>query len=86
VHPRTVQAEGEVVDYPAAVSSPETFDEFFLQEHERLFRALYFVSGNRADVEELMQEAFLRLWERWDGHGGARITWLPSGDRLLIGG
>jgi RNA polymerase sigma-70 factor (ECF subfamily) len=54
------------VDFPAAVSSPEAFDEFFLQEHERLFRALYFVAGNRADAEELMQEAFLRLWERWD--------------------
>ena len=41
------------------------FDTFFLEEHERLFKALYFVTGNREDAEELMQEAFLRLWERW---------------------
>lgn len=41
------------------------FDTFFEEEHERLFKALYFVTGNRHDAEELMQEAFLKLWERW---------------------
>ncbi|MGZ5307221.1 MAG: RNA polymerase sigma factor, partial [Actinomycetota bacterium] len=30
------------------------------------FKALYFVTGNRADAAELMQDAFLKLWERWD--------------------
>ena len=42
------------------------FDAFFADEHERLFRALYFVTGDRHDAEELMQDAFLKLWERWD--------------------
>ena len=42
------------------------FDEFFEEEHERLYKALYFVTGNRHDAEELMQDAFLKLWERWD--------------------
>lgn len=42
------------------------FDAFFLEEHEDLFKALYLVTGNRADAEELMQDAFLKLWERWD--------------------
>ncbi|HEX5937147.1 MAG TPA: RNA polymerase sigma factor [Actinomycetota bacterium] len=42
------------------------FDTFFEEEHERLFKALYFVTGQRHDAEELMQDAFLRLWERWD--------------------
>ncbi|HET6771331.1 MAG TPA: RNA polymerase sigma factor [Actinomycetota bacterium] len=41
------------------------FDDFFEKEHERLFKALYFVAGNRHDAEELMQDAFLKLWERW---------------------
>lgn len=42
------------------------FTSFFDAEHARLFRALYFVTGNRSDTEELVQEAFLKLWERWD--------------------
>ena len=42
------------------------FDTFFDREHERLFRALYFVTASREDAEELMQDAFLKLWERWD--------------------
>jgi RNA polymerase sigma factor (sigma-70 family) len=42
------------------------FDDFFHRESERLFRALYFVTASREDAEELMQDAFLKLWERWD--------------------
>ena len=45
------------------------FDTFFEEERERLFKALYFITGNREDAEELTQEAFLRLWERWDDRG-----------------
>jgi RNA polymerase sigma factor (sigma-70 family) len=37
-----------------------------LPSRERLFRALYFVTASREDAEELMQDAFLKLWERWD--------------------
>jgi len=37
------------------------FDTFFEEEHERLFKALYFVTGNRHDAEELMQDAFVSL-------------------------
>jgi RNA polymerase sigma-70 factor (ECF subfamily) len=43
-----------------------SFDGFFEEEHERLYKALYFVTGSRQDSEELMQDAFLKLWERWD--------------------
>lgn len=46
--------------------TPARFDTFFEEERERLFKALYFVTGNREDAEELTQDAFLRLWERWD--------------------
>jgi RNA polymerase sigma-70 factor (ECF subfamily) len=60
-----VRAEGELVG-PTPVATTASFDEFFLETHERLYRALYFVTGSRHDAEELMQEAFLRLWERWD--------------------
>lgn len=66
VRPWSVRAEGEVVRFPSErVEGWAQFDTFFQEEHERLFKALYFVTGNRHDAEELMQEAFLRLWERW---------------------
>ena len=48
------------------VETRARFDVFFEEERERLFKALYFVTGNREDAEELTQDAFLRLWERWD--------------------
>jgi RNA polymerase sigma factor (sigma-70 family) len=67
VHPWVVRAEGEVLRFPTERAEAwGRFDEFFEEEHERLFRALYFVTGNRHDAEELMQDAFLKLWERWD--------------------
>ncbi len=62
-----MRAEGEIVRFPTEdVGGRALFDDFFREEHERLFKALYFVTGSRADAEELMQDAFLRLWERWD--------------------
>jgi RNA polymerase sigma factor (sigma-70 family) len=67
VHPRIVGTEGEVVPLPPEHTGAWVrFDEFFEEENERLFKALYFVTGNRHDAEELMQDAFLKLWERWD--------------------
>ena len=67
MHPWKVRAEGEVVRFPSErVEAWARFDTFFQEEHERLFKALYFVTGNHHDAEELMQDAFLKLWERWD--------------------
>jgi RNA polymerase sigma-70 factor (ECF subfamily) len=66
-HPCNVRGEEGVVSVPAElVEARARFDSFFEDERERLFKALYFVTGNRDDAEELTQEAFLRLWERWD--------------------
>ena len=53
-----LQAEG--------VTDRMRFDAFFEDEYERLFKALYFVTGNRQDSEDILQDAFLKLWERWD--------------------
>ena len=67
MHSRGMRAEGEVVMFPVErVEARARFDEFFEDAHERLFKALYFVTGNRQDAEDVMQDAFLRLWERWD--------------------
>jgi RNA polymerase sigma-70 factor (ECF subfamily) len=43
-----------------------SFDEFFEAERGRLFGALIIVTGNRAEAEELLQDAFLKVWERWE--------------------
>jgi RNA polymerase sigma factor (sigma-70 family) len=61
-----VRAEGEVVQLAEGEGGPPDFSVFFADEHARLFKSLYFVTGNRADAQELMQDAFLKLWERWD--------------------
>jgi RNA polymerase sigma factor (sigma-70 family) len=49
-----------------AVVLPLTFEELFAAHHERLFRALYLIVGSSHEAEELMQDAFLGVFERWD--------------------
>jgi len=66
-HPWIMRAEGEVVRFPTErVEARARFDEFVEDEHERLYKALYFVTGSREDAEDISQDAFLTLWERWD--------------------
>jgi RNA polymerase sigma-70 factor (ECF subfamily) len=61
-----MQARGDVARIPEAHAAPKDFRIFFEDEHRRLFKTLYFVTGDRAEAADLMQEAFLKLWERWD--------------------
>jgi RNA polymerase sigma-70 factor (ECF subfamily) len=46
-----------------------SFEAFFQAEARTLFRHLCAVTGNAAEAEEIMQDAFLALWERWDRVG-----------------
>jgi RNA polymerase sigma factor (sigma-70 family) len=63
---RVMQAQTDVAYLPTEqAGGPREFERFFAEQHLRLFRALYFVTGNRADAAELMQDAFVKLWERW---------------------
>ena len=69
-----MQAEDEVVrlhgvEEVEAVGRPRDFRTLYEDEHRRLFQTLYFVTGNRHDAADLMHEAFLKLWERWDSIG-----------------
>jgi DNA-directed RNA polymerase specialized sigma24 family protein len=34
-----------------------SFEDFFITEHERLFKALYMLTGNREEADDLAQEA-----------------------------
>jgi RNA polymerase sigma-70 factor, ECF subfamily len=52
-----------VVDAPIETLG---FEGFFEDEHVRLYRALVLMTADAHEAEELMQDAFLRVWERWD--------------------
>lgn len=49
-----------------AAAEPVTFESLFSDHHERLYRALYLIIGNTHEAEELMQDAFVKVLERWD--------------------
>lgn len=42
------------------------FESFFLEQREHVFGALWLLTRNRHEAEELAQDAFLKVWERWD--------------------
>ena len=42
------------------------FEGFFSQESEGLFRRLWLVTRDRAEAEDIVQEAFIVVLERWD--------------------
>jgi RNA polymerase sigma-70 factor (ECF subfamily) len=49
-----------IVDHAAA------FEDFFRVQTQSLYAHLCLITGNRAEAEELAQDAFLKVWERWD--------------------
>jgi RNA polymerase sigma factor (sigma-70 family) len=49
-----------------ACVQPPSFETFYETERDGLFGALVLITGSRAEAEELTQDAFLALWERWD--------------------
>lgn len=49
----------------APVASGRDFETFFRVEYPRVRQALYVLIGRLPDAEELAQEAFARVFERW---------------------
>ena len=49
-----------------SVSEAQSFEGFFEAESAAMFRRLCLVTGNRHEAEEVMQDAFLNVFERWD--------------------
>ncbi len=47
------EAERGVIPFPDRVSRPADFSAFFAEEHAKVLKALYFMTGNRADAAEL---------------------------------
>lgn len=46
--------------------APVSFEVFFREQHPRLFAALCLTTGSRTEAEEIAQDAFVKLLERWD--------------------
>ena len=59
-----------------AMVEREDFRTFFERERDGLFGALVLITGNRHEAEEIAQDAFLALWERW---GRVRSLEDPTG-------
>lgn len=61
------QVVGNLETRVAVENAPAvTFEDFFHHEHHRLFAALCLTTGDRHEAEEIAQDAFLRVLERWD--------------------
>jgi RNA polymerase sigma-70 factor (ECF subfamily) len=48
-----------------ASSQSRDFESFFDRERGSLFRFLALVTGSAHEADDLTQEAFVKLWERW---------------------
>jgi RNA polymerase sigma-70 factor (ECF subfamily) len=55
-----------VPEEAATSDTAHSFEEFFLLEQADLYGALCLVTRNRHESEELTQDAFVRVLERWD--------------------
>ena len=41
------------------------FEAFFGEHHEALYGSMWLITRNRHEAEEIAQDAFLKVWERW---------------------
>lgn len=57
----------------------ESFEVFFETNRRRLFGSFCLITGNRHEAEEIVQDAFLKVWERWD-----RVTGLDDPQGFLF--
>src|SRR5437867_2976033 len=65
----------ELVLRPAEAQAPfvgraASFEGFFEAQSRVLYRRLCVITGNGHEAEEIMQDAFLAIWERWDRVAG----------------
>jgi RNA polymerase sigma-70 factor (ECF subfamily) len=44
----------------------EEFDAFYAGSSRRVLGQVYAMTGNRAEAEDAVAEAYLRAWDRWD--------------------
>jgi RNA polymerase sigma-70 factor (ECF subfamily) len=52
---------------PAPIAErTKRFEDLVDAEHPGLYGALCLITRDRTEAEDVMQEAFLKVWERWD--------------------
>jgi RNA polymerase sigma-70 factor (ECF subfamily) len=64
----------------------ESFGRFYSDEHDLLFHSLVPLTGERADAEDIAQEAFVRAWRNaatFDTRRGSVASWLLTVTRNL---
>jgi RNA polymerase sigma-70 factor, ECF subfamily len=52
-----------------AEHADEAFDRFFARNRDRLHAALWLITRDANEAEDVAQDAFVRVWERWDRVG-----------------
>ena len=52
-----------------AVEASADFESFFRAERPRLFGSMLLITGSTHEADEVIQEAFFKIWERWDRVG-----------------
>lgn len=65
---RSLRSDILALSRAPAVGRP-SFEEFFLAHREPLYRSLCLITRNSHLAEELMQDAFVRVYERWESVG-----------------
>ncbi len=58
---------GTSIKVPAVEAA--TFEALFAEERDRLFTSLWLITRDRHEAEEVAQDAFVRVWERWERRG-----------------
>lgn len=57
------------VGLTVAAERAPTFETFFQEQYEAVYGSLCLITRNRHEAEEIAQDAFLKMWERWDQVG-----------------
>jgi len=57
---------GLVDPSPALGARPESFEDFYREQHESMLRLAYLLTHSRPVAEDLVQDSFLRIQPRWE--------------------
>lgn len=62
------------------------FKQLFMPHHKLLYRVAYHLTGNQQDAEDLLQDMYLKLWQKRDSlpEEAAKETYLVSMIRNLF--